>query len=30
MAEVMDHMHGLLEREDKVDQLLDDLVGAGL
>lgn len=30
MAEVMDHVHRVLDRENKVDRLLGDLVGAGL
>lgn len=30
MAAVMDHIHRVLDRENKVDRLLDDLVGAGL
>ncbi|MGW5188864.1 DNA-processing protein DprA [Kribbella sp. NPDC004138] len=30
MVEVMDHVRRALDREDKVDRLLDDLAGAGL
>jgi DNA processing protein len=30
MADVMDHVHRVLDRENKVDRLLGDLVGAGL